>query len=380
VPWQEVSTMSLRKEFVTLAMHPGANVSELCRRFGISRKTGYKCLGRYIAAGDAGLSDVSRRPCASPRRTPASIEQALLELRQAHPAWGARKLLRRLRDLGYERLPAPSTCHAILQRAGYIAPEESAKHQAFIRFERAHPNALWQMDFKGHFALTDNSRCHPLTVLDDHSRFNLGLRACANEQGCTVKDQLTALFRRYGLPESIGIDNGSPWGDTPEHPYNPLTVWMIRHDIAVWHSRPYHPQTLGKDERFHRTLKAEVLVRESFADLQAAQHRFDAWRDIYNFERPHDALAGSTPATRYRSSTRTFPETLPKIEYAPDCQVRKVDQNGKISFQGRSIRISRAFYGHPVALRATLADGVWEVYFCHQKIKSIDLRALQSLI
>jgi transposase-like protein len=166
--------MSLRKEFVTLATHPGANVSELCRRFGISRKTGYKCLSRYIAAGDAGLSDASRRPYGSPRRTAAAIEQALLELRQAHPAWGARKLLRRLRDLGYEGLPAPSTGHAILQRAGCIAPEESAKHQAFIRFERAHPNALWQMDFKGHFALIDSSRCHALTVLDDHFALQCG--------------------------------------------------------------------------------------------------------------------------------------------------------------------------------------------------------------
>lgn len=371
--------MSLRKEFVTLAMQPGANMSELCRRFGISRKTGYKYLKRYRAAGAEALVDTSRRPHDSPRRTAVFLEQALLKLRQAHPAWGARKLLRRLRDLGYEGLPAPSTGHAILKRSGCVAPEESAKHKAFIRFEREHPNSLWQMDFKGHFALRDGSRCHPLTVLDDHSRFNLGLRACANERGGTVQEQLTALFRRYGLPEQIGIDNGPPWGDSYEQPYTPLTVWLIRHDITVWHSRPYHPQTLGKDERFHRTLKAEVLARENFAHLQAAQCGFDAWRDIYNFERPHEALDGSTPATRYRASANAWPETLPSIEYAPDCHVRKVDSTGHCSFQGHRVRISKAFHANPIALRATLEDGVWDAYFCHQKIKSIDLRDPKTL-
>jgi transposase InsO family protein len=360
-------------------MQPGANVSELCRRFGISRKTGYKYLARYRAAGLGALADASRRPHGSPWQTAASIEQALLELRQAHPAWGARKLLRRLRDLGYDDLPAPSTGHAILQRAGSIAPEQSAKHKAFIRFEREHPNSLWQMDFKGHFALANGRRCHPLTVLDDHARFNLALRACGNEQGATVQGELTALFQRYGLPESIGIDNGSPWGDTNQLGFTPLTVWMIHYGIHVWHSRPYHPQTLGKDERFHRTLKLEVLSRDTFADLRAAQRSFDVWREIYNFERPHDALDGSTPATRYLPSTRTWPRTAPPIEYAADCHVRKVDQNGKFSFHNHSVRIGKAFYGYPIGLRATTHDGVWDAYFCQQKIKTIDLRELESL-
>jgi transposase InsO family protein len=371
--------MSLRKEFVSLATQPGANVSELCRRFGISRKTGYKCLSRYLASGAESLRDESRRPHTSPRRTPATIEQLLLELRQAHPAWGARKLLRRLRDLGYESLPSPSTGQAILKRFGCITDEQSGKHKAFRRFEREQPNSLWQMDFKGHFALTDGSRCHPLTVLDDHARFNLGLRACANEQGVTVQAELTVLFTRYGLPDSIGVDNGPPWGDNHDQPYTPLTVWLMRHGITVWHSRPYHPQTLGKDERFHRTLKDEVLVRERFADLHAAQHRFDRWREVYNCERPHDALSGNTPLTRYRPSSRAFSPVLPAIEYEGDCQVRKIDQLGKLSIRGRRIHISKAFIGQPVALRTTTDDGLWEVYFCHQKIKTIDLRDPESV-
>jgi len=371
--------MSLRREFVTLAMQPDANVAELCRRFGISRKTGYACLQRFTASGAKALRDGSRRPHRSPTRTPASLEQALLRLRQAHPAWGARKLLRRLRDLGHEQLPAPSTAQAILKRSGCIAPEQSTKHTAFARFEREQPNSLWQMDFKGHFGLGDGSRCHALTVLDDHARFSLGLRACANEQGLTVREELSAIFERYGLPDSIGTDNGPPWGDGPGQPYTSLTVWLIRCGIRVWHSRPYHPQTLGKDERFHRTLKAEVLARERLADQRAAQRRFDAWREVYNFERPHDALDGNTPATRYRPSTRSFCRLLPPIEYAADCQVRRVDQSGNLSFHGIRLHISKAFYGQPIGLRATTTDGVWDAYFCHQKVKTIDLREFKSV-
>jgi len=360
-------------------MQPGANMSELCRRFQVSRKTGYKWRDRYAVEGAEGLRESSRRPHSSPERTVASVEEVIVELRQAHPAWGARKLLRRLRDLGYEGLPAPSTAQAILKRRGCIAAEESTKHTAFTRFEREQPNSLWQMDFKGHFALTDGNRCHPLTVLDDHARFNLALRACANEQGHTVQGELTALFQRYGLPDSIGIDNGPPWGDSYEQPYTPLTVWLIHLTINVWHSRPRHPQTLGKDERFHRTLKAEVISRENLADLKAAQRRFDIWRDIYNFERPHDALDGNTPATRYRPSARAFPECLPPIEYGPDYQVRRVIQTGHLSFKGHRIRIGKAFDGYPIGLRETTQDGVWEAYFCHHKIRSIDLRELESL-
>ena len=153
------------------------------------------------------------------------------------------------------------------------------------------------MDFKGHFAV-GAARCHPLTVLDDHSRFNLCLQACVDEQGHTVQTHLTTSFRRYGLPQRVAVDNGSPWGDTLDSPYTPLVAWLIRLGIRVSHSRPYHPQTLGKDERFHRSLKAEVL-RESFPDLDTVQTRFDRWRTVYNFERPHEALSMQTPATRY---------------------------------------------------------------------------------
>jgi transposase InsO family protein len=324
--------------------------------------------------GADALADGSRRPHHSPRRSAQLLEQRVLELRDEHPAWGARKLHRRLRALGYQALPAPSTVHAILVRHGRIDVVESAKHQPWQRFEHALPNALWQMDFKGHFAL-DAARCHPLTVLDDHSRFNICLRACADERGTTVQTHLSASFHRYGLPLRIAVDNGSPWGDTLDSPYTPLVAWLIRLGIQVSHSRPYHPQTLGKDERFHRTLKAEVL-RFSFPDLDSVQRHFDRWRPVYNCERPHEALSMQTPASRYSVSPRRFSAVLPPIEYGPTDIVRRVQQQGFFSYRGRSFRVSKAFTGLPIALRHACTDGVFDVFFCHQKISQIDLTSL----
>lgn len=371
MPWQEVSTMLLRQEFVMLAMQEGANTRELCRRFGVSPKTGYKWLGRYAAGGASALADQSRRPRHSPARTREALERAILELRATHPCWGARKLRRRLQDRDWRDLPAVSTVQAILARHGCIDAAESSKHQPWRRFAHAQPNALWQMDFKGHFPVGAR-RCHPLTVLDDHSRYNVCLQGCADEQGPTVQTHLTSSFRRYGLPLELLMDNGAPWGDTWESPYTPLVAWLIQLGIHVSHSRPYHPQTLGKDERFHRTLKAEVL-RETFADLDSVQRRFDRWRMIYNFERPHEALEMQPPASRYAPSPRPFPERLPPIEYAPGDIVRRVQQQGLLSYRGHSFRISKAFTGYPVALRPTAVDGVLDVFFCHQKITQIDL-------
>lgn len=373
MPWQEVSTMSLRKEFVMLASQESANISELCRRFGISRKTAYKWLGRFGEAGNEGLQDRSRRPHKSNNRTPEPVEQLALSMRDAHPAWGGRKIKRRLQDLGHEALPSVSTLTEILRRNGRLDAAEAAKHTAWQRFEHDAPNRLWQMDFKGHFAI-DDGRCHPLTVLDDHSRYSLSLEACANQQGDTVQTKLTGAFRHYGLPERMTMDNGSPWGSDAEHPYTPLTVWLIRLGIRVSHSRPYHPQTQGKDERFHRTLDVEVLKGAVFHDLDHCQQRFDEWRAVYNLERPHEAIGMAVPASRYRPSARGFPETLPAIEYGPGDIVRKVQAKGEIHYRGLVFKVGKAFRGYPIALRPASEDGSMQVYFCQQRIAQIDLR------
>jgi transposase InsO family protein len=368
MPWPEVSVMDLRQEFLHLAGGEDVNFSALCRRYGISRKTGYKCLSRGLAE----VRDRSRRPHSSPNRTLPAMEAAVLEVRAAHPSWGGRKIESYLERVGLEGVPSPSTITAILDRHG-VRLGGSGTAGPYQRFERARPNELWQMDFKGHVAL-GQGRCHPLTVLDDHSRFSLCLAACGDQTGETVKGHLTNTFRRYGLPDRIITDNGSPWGDTPERPYTPLGVWVLQLGIDISHSRPYHPQTMGKDERFHRTLKAEVLGGPLFADLERCQSAFDRWRDVYNMERPHQALDMDVPASRYAVSPRSFPEQLPPIEYGSEHKVRRVQQGGWISFLGQDFRLSKAFKGLPVGLVPTNVDGQWTVIFASRPIAQINLR------
>ena len=363
--------MSSRLEFVHLALSDTANIRSLCRRFEISPKTAYKWLDRYQEAGAEGLVDRSRRPQHSPSRTAPFVEQAILRLREKHPAWGARKLRHRLLAQKHHDLPSVSTISAILQRHGCIDPRESQKHVAYQRFEAREPNLLWQMDFKGDFPLR-HGRCYPLTILDDHSRFSLGLVACANQRRETVQGHLVTTFRRYGLPQSILADNGGPWGSCGNDAYTELGVWMIRLDISLIHSRTCHPQTLGKDERFHRTLKAELLATRFFESTDHCQDAFDQWRTMYNFERPHEALGMAVPAKRYQPSPREYPESLPPITYAPQDTVRMVGDHGEISFHGTHFKIGKAFYGFPVAVRPTIAEGIYNVFFCQEQVAQIN--------
>lgn len=388
MPWQEATNVSLRKEFVRLANQAVANMAELCCRYGISRKTGYKWLRRWQEAGDAGLADRSRRPHYSPHRTPRAVEEQVLRVYSAYPAWGGRKLRARMErmvaegqlPLTCDQIPAASTITRILQRYEVWESHRlgGADAPATQRFERPHPNDLWQVDFKGEFPLENQSLCYPLTVLDDHSRYDVGLRSCADNQRSTVQAEFTTLFRRYGLPRALLIDHGPPWGSgvvpSATRPvYTRLNVWWLRLGIQVIHARPFHPQTKGKNERFNGTLQAELLRYESFRDLGHAQARFDWWRDQYNYERPHQALEDAVPGEVYTPSPRTFPAELPPIEYGPEDAVRKVDQAGKISWRGTPYRVGKAFAGFPVAVRPQTEPRTWTVYFCQHPIRKIQV-------
>jgi transposase InsO family protein len=371
MPWRERSIMQQREEFVRLALLPGSNMSELCRRFEISRNNGYKWLARYLMEGQAGLTARSRRPKRSPLRTEPAITAEVLRIRaNSNGAWGGRKIARVLRNEGFVTVPAASTITEILRRHGQLEQRAGEHPGPYRRFERPEPNELWQMDYKGHFVIR-RGRCHPLTVLDDHARYSLGLEACDDEQGSTVQGRLTGVFRRYGLPLFMLMDNGSPWSD--HGPYTELTVWLMQLGIKVVHGRPYHPQTQGKEERFHRTLKAEVIDGNRFVDLADCQRAFDQWRHVYNHLRPHQALDLDVPANRYRVSPRSYPERLPALQYGPDDLVRKVDQDGHFSFKGRDFRLSKAFRRQPIALRPTTKDGVFSIHFCAQQIATLDL-------
>lgn len=368
--WFARSVVEERMAFCQLAGLEGANVSELCRRFGISRQTGYVWLGR-LGAGEP-AQDRSRRPHASPRRTALGLEQAVLAVRDAHPAWGARKIVRRLSDLAIAA-PAASTVHTILQRNDRIAPN-AGRDPAPGRFEREAPNLLWQMDFKGKVQLRNGHWCFPLTIIDDHSRYALGLRACANEQRSTVQAALETVLRQHGLPLAFYTDNGNPWGTGVPGQWTRLRVWLLKLGIQLIHARPYHPQGRGKNERFHRSLKAEVLDLVSLADFDQAQSAFDRWRNLYNNNRPHQAIGMNVPASRYRASSRPFPPRLPEPSYDPGEIVRRVGTSkAYISFKGRHWRVPQAFCAETVAIRPLHRDGLYGVFFAATYIAKIDM-------
>lgn len=370
MPWREHTIMSERVEFIRLAEQAALPFAALCERFKISRKTGYKWLRR--ARQGEPLTDRSRRPQTSPRQTPLDIEARVVALRQASPGWGGRKIGALLERENVYRVPAPSTITHILDRHGLLRDKPSGEGGRYQRFEHEAPNHLWQMDFKGDFALT-HGRCYPLTVLDDHSRFNVVLQAGSNTHTERVKTALIPAFERYGLPARMNMDNGQPWGSpsATEHGLSQLSIWLIRLGVAVSFSRPAHPQTNGKDERFHRTLKEELLQRCVIRDLKQAQHCFDRWRECYNAVRPHDSLQLQVPASRYRPSERPYPAQLPAIEYSNSDEVCKVGWKGEVKWRGRKFKVSSALKDLPVAIRQ-YDDGSYHAFFCHHHIGKID--------
>lgn len=379
MPWEPFDTMSLKREFVEFACAEGANMSELCRRYGISRPTGYKWIGRYKEHGVGGLEQRSRRPKGSPHRTSAAMEQKVLAVRSDNPVWCGRKIRRRLLDLKQTGVPAASTVTEILRRHGKLNEALVGRSRGpYKRFERARANDLWQMDFKGHFGTAKGPRCHPLTVLDDHSRFNLVLRACADERGETVKNWLTKAFERYGLPTQILCDNARPWGalESPSG-HTALGVWLLDRGVEVIHGGPYHPQTQGKEERFHRTLKAEVITQRSlWRDLAHCERAFKEWREKYNHERPHDALNEQVPGKVYEPSQRRLPQEIaePESHYLAEDELRRVKSKGEITYRNHFFYVGSAFIGKTIALRR-LNDQEWELYYCWKRLGKIDLKA-----
>lgn len=369
MPWEDKHAQ--REAFVEEARKPKANMSQLCHKYGISRPTGYKWLWRYQELGLAGLKEQSRRPHSSPNQTSTEVEDLIISLRQKHPAWGAVTLKAILEGRGHQHIPSASTITRILHRHGLISTEESAKRKAFQRFERDAPNELWQMDFKGEFLMTNGHYCYPLTVLDDHSRYLVGFRACGNEQWETVQRELTMVFREYGLPDAMLMDNGSPWGITAGGRFTILGVWLLRLGVYTIHGRKCHPQTQGKVERIHRTMEAELLSQHTFDSLATSQQGFDPWREQYNNIRPHQALSMAVPADRYKPSPRVFPEQLPAIDYG-SADVRKVDAYGKLSYHNIRYHLGKGFRNQYVAFLPMETDGCFYVIYHTWKVAIIN--------
>jgi transposase InsO family protein len=345
MPWLEVNRIMLRSAFVSRALM-GERMVSVCREFGISRKTGYKWLSRWRKEGIAGLQDRSRRPLSHPRQTSSAVVGLIKELRFQHPAWGPLKIKARLEADGYP-MPSARSIANVLQRCGLVE-QPAASQPARERFERPEPNELWQLDTKGWFILKGVGRVYPVAILDDHSRFLLALRACRRENFQWLKGTLDLALAAYGCPEALLTDRHTVFSQP-----GGLTAWecrLIALGIKTIHGRVGRPTTQGKVERFHQTLQKEVISRYRFADLADCQQAFDEWRQTYNTYRPHQALEGEMPASRYRPSERPLPDPFPTPQYPPEAIVRWVTRAGLIKFAGRQRFISRGLAGWQVAV------------------------------
>jgi len=375
MPWNQVELMDQREEFIKKVLLPGSNISMLCKHYRISRKTAYKWLSRYDVNDLSTLADQSKRPKRSPNKVIDEIERVVVAIHKKNPYWGARKLHNYLlnKELRTD-IPSISTIARCLKRNGCEIIKNHKSQPATGRFERSQPNMLWQMDFKGSF-MTHSHRCFPLSIIDDYSRYSVGLSACKNERRETVKSRLIACFKVYGMPDQINVDNGNPWGNIGSDGPTQLVVWLMKHGVRVTHSSPYHPQTNGKVERFHRTLKLELLHKKMYTHCEELQKAFDQWLHIYNYERPHDALGGQPPSTRYACSHRCYSENLMSYEYDAGDEVRKVhSENGLIRIKGKRYRVGKGLSGEHVAIKATDQENEVSVFFMDYFIKRINLR------
>jgi transposase InsO family protein len=371
MPWKEKTVEESREEFIMAAKSKEESFSVLCRKYGISRKTGYKWFKRY-EIGEP-LSNQSKAPFHMPNRTCAETESLILHLRSEHQSWGPRKLKRCLEDQGNTELPAVSTICDILTRNHCISKTESFAHTPYQRFEKEYPNELWQTDFKGDFAMLNGQRCYPLTVLDDHSRFSLCIDAKENLQGVGVFASFERLFQTYGIPKSILCDNGNPWGTAQRTGYTKFEVWLMELGILPIHGRPMHPQTQGKEERFHRTMKEELLRNVRIDDMETAQRQFDGFRESYNNERPHAALNYDVPAKHYQASTTRMPKTNAEWEYPKEYGTRVIDNRGYVVCGKHRYFLSEAFIGKVIGLRESSKPGYINLYYRDFWIGKINL-------
>ena len=383
MPWRETSVMEERLRFVARLLE-GEGMSEVCRQFGISRKTGYKIFTRYKDDGLEALTDRSRRPVRYANQLPEPVEAMIVRLKQDKPHWGARKirelLVRKL--AGDVRIPAKSTVHAVLDRHGLVAQaRKRQRHRAegTALSQPLVPNDLWCADFKGEFKLGDGRYCYPLTVTDQASRFLLACEAFESTREQGVFEAFRRLFAERGLPDAIRSDNGLPFA-SPNGLYNlsKLSVWWLRLGIALERIKPGHPQQNGRHERMHLTLKKEA-TRPPGRNILQQQARFDAFVSEFNEERPHEALAMQVPAQLYRCSSRPY-AGLPEIDYPFHDRDVLVTNCGRICMHSKKINISTVMAGQRLGLKE-VDDGIWLISFMRYDLGYIDLeqRTLQTI-
>jgi transposase InsO family protein len=384
MPWRECSVMEERLRFVARLLDR-EGMSEVCREFGISRKTGYKIFNRYRQEGLEALCDRSRRPVRYANQLPDQIERMIVETKRGKPHWGARKirelLIRRL--AGDVRIPAKSTVHAVLDRHGLVSQarkrNRANKAVGTPLSQAVQPNDLWCADFKGEFKLGNRQYCYPLTVTDQASRYLLACEALESTKEAPVIEAFVRLFKERGLPAAIRSDNGLPFA-SPNGLYNlsRLSVWWLRLGIILERIKPGHPQQNGRHERMHLTLKKEATRPPSTNALQQ-QARFEDFMSEFNAERPHEALAMKVPAELYTPSSRPY-SGLPELIYPFHDKDIMVTACGRVCMHRKKINISTVLAGQRLGIKE-VDDGIWLVSFMHYDLGYIDLeqRTLQTI-
>jgi putative transposase len=365
MPWRNTAPMDQRTQFIADHLRETQTITELCDQYGVSRKTGYKWIDRYLRLGPAGLEERSRRPHRAPNQTADEIVAAILEARHRHPVWGGKKL-RALLQRRHPRwtLPGRSTVCDILRRHGLVPTRRSRRrlgHPGRPTTIMGAPNAVWCADYKGQFKTGDGRYCYPLTVTDGFSRYLLGCQGLSSTAVAEAQPVFTRLFKEYGLPLRIRTDNGVPFATTTLARLSKLSAWWVRLGILPEFIEPGRPDQNGRHERMHRTLKA-ATTRPAAGSLGAQQRRFNGFRAEFNHERPHEALDQQTPATCYHPSPRPMPDRLPPLEYPDRFEVRYVSANGGIRWNRRWVNVSTVCVGEYVGLEE-IDDGIWNVYF-----------------
>jgi transposase InsO family protein len=372
MPWKEKGLETMRKEFVERVLAQEKSKSALCREYGISRPTGDKWISRYLEG--TSLADLKRAPKTRPNKTDPEIEKKIVEYRERYPAIGAVKMHRMMEDAHYTDLPSPRTFNAIFKRNGLITKEASEAATPHEHFEKSYPNEMWQADFKGHFAMANGVRCHPLNIIDDYSRMNICCEPLLSETFAEIKPCMERIFQEYGMPFSFLCDNGNPWGTQQSTGFTSFEVWLMELGILTMHGRILHPQTQGKEERFNGSFTRECLKYHKIRDQEDAAHIFSEYREFYNHVRPHMSLNLEVPASRYTPSNRQFPTRIAQWEYPNELSVRNVKSSGYITIRGQGYFLSEAFGDKQIAFRESSKGAhLINLYFRQFRIGQIDV-------
>jgi putative transposase len=376
MPWKTVLPMEARMKFIAEMDKSDESFAGVCRRFGISRKTGYKWLERYERGGPGALEEPSSAARSNAKSLSDTQVDAIVALRREHPTWGPKKLRSRLETLGTcTPLPATSTFGAVLKRQGLVMPRRRRANgprelTGLTIGER--PNDVWCVDFKGDFLLGDRTRCYPLTISDFESRYLLACHALSSTKERPAREVFDRVFHEFGLPEYIRSDNGVPFSSTGIGGLTALCIWWIKLGITPERTEPGHPEQNGRHERMHRTLKAEAAKPPQYESV-AQQRAHDRFRHEYNDIRPHEALGLRTPASRYAASRRTMPSQLRSPEYPAPMETRRINKSGALALYGTQTLIARALALECVGIEQ-VGDDVSDIYFGTLRLGSVTYR------